>query len=213
MKDSEKENQVEDSHTDSSANDGQADETQAGDVAKSEELSPEQALHAAEQKASDNWDQLLRTKAEMENLRRRNSRDIEDAHKFALERFINDLLPVRDSMEMGLDAATETVEVDKLKEGMDLTLKMMISSLEKVGLVCISPEIGEKLNPELHQAMSMQEEPNAQPNTILMVMQKGYSLNERLIRPAMVIVAKALTTKEIKASSDENPGSGIDEKA
>lgn len=151
-------------------------------------------LEDARNKADENWNQLLRTQAEMENLKKRCQRDVESAHKFALDRFSQELLPIRDSMEMGIDAAQgEHVDPAKLKEGMELTLKMLVTAMEKFGISEVNP-VGERFNPELHQAMSMQESPEAEANTVLAVVQKGYQLNERLIRPAMVIVAKAPAT-------------------
>jgi molecular chaperone GrpE len=147
-------------------------------------------LAAAEQKASDNWDQLLRTRAEMENLRRRTQRDLESAHKYALERFVNELLPVKDSLEMGLEASKqEGANLEKLREGTEMTLSMLTQALAKFNVVEINP-MGEKFNPEQHQAMVMQPNASVEPNTVLAVMQKGYLLNERLVRPAMVVVSK-----------------------
>lgn len=190
----------------------------AGNAAAMDVNSLQQALQEAEQRAQDHWDHLLRNKAELDNVRKRQARELEDAHKFALERFIQDLLPVRDSMEMGLDAAGDNVDIGKLREGIDLTLKMLISSLDKVGLEVISPEKGEKLNPEIHQAMSLQEDAQAESNTILTVAQKGYLLNGRLIRPAMVIVAKASGKKQLDIQKDQDKqgndtGSQLDEQA
>lgn len=136
-------------------------------------------------------DQLLRLQAEMENTRRRAAQDVDKAHKFALEKFAQELLPVKDSLELGLLASTSHDEaVAKLREGMELTLKMLGSCMEKFGIVEVSPQ-GQPFNPEHHQAMTMQESSEHQPNTVMHVMQKGYLLNERLLRPAMVVVSKA----------------------
>ncbi|MDH5777955.1 MAG: nucleotide exchange factor GrpE, partial [Gammaproteobacteria bacterium] len=116
-----------------------------------------QRLSEAEAKAQEHWDQLLRTKAEMDNLRRRTERDLENAHKYALERFALELLPVKDSLEMGLSAAeNEGAEVASLKEGTELTLKMLETAMEKFGIAHVHP-IDEVFNPELHQAISMLE--------------------------------------------------------
>ena len=171
--------------------------TQATDKASADEvtLTPNDELaarlQAAEQKANDNWDQLLRTRAEMENLRRRTQRDLENAHKYALEKFISELLPVKDSLEMGLDAAKQdNAAIDKLCEGTELTLNMLANALNKFNVVEINPK-GEKFNPEHHQAMAMQPSAELEPNTVMVVMQKGYLLNDRLMRPAMVMVSKA----------------------
>lgn len=148
-------------------------------------------LQAAEQKAADNWDQLLRTRAEMENLRRRTQRDLENAHKYALEKFAGELLPVKDSLELGLDAAKQNnANIEKLCEGTELTLNMLANALAKFNVVELNPK-GEKFNPEHHQAMAMQPSAELEPNTVMVVMQKGYLLNDRLMRPAMVMVSKA----------------------
>lgn len=171
--------------------------SQATDNASSEQvtLTPSEELaarlQAAEQKAADNWDQLLRTRAEMENLRRRTQRDLENAHKYALEKFVSELLPVKDSLEMGLDVAKQgSADVEKICEGTELTLNMLVNALGKFNVVEINPQ-GQKFNPEHHQAMAMQPSANMEPNTVMAVMQKGYLLNERLMRPAMVLVSKA----------------------
>ena len=150
-----------------------------------------QLLEDARGKADEHWDLYMRTQAELENLRRRSVRDVENAHKFGLEKFVNELLPVMDSMELGMAAANgEEEAVKPLLEGMDLTLKMFQSVLEKMGISAVNPE-NEAFNPEFHQAMSMQETADVAPNTVLAVMQKGYVMNERLVRPAMVVVSKA----------------------
>lgn len=148
-------------------------------------------LAAAEEKAAKNYDLALRTQAEMENIKRRTSIDLEKAHKFALEKFANDLLPVKDSLEMGLTAgqSAEDGQLEKIVEGVELTLKMFADVLAKNGVEEVNPE-GEKFNPEHHQAMTMQPHPEHPANTVIAVMQKGYLLNERLIRPAMVMVSK-----------------------
>jgi len=160
-----------------------------GEALSAEELI--ERLDAAEKKATDNWDQLLRTKAEMDNIRRRTQKDLENAHKFALEKFITELLAVKDSLELGVSAAQqENVTVESLKEGSEMTLSMLAGVFEKFNVVEVNPE-GEKFNPEHHQAMSMQPNPDLEPNTVMAVMQKGYLLNERLVRPAMVMVSKA----------------------
>jgi molecular chaperone GrpE len=147
-------------------------------------------LEDARNKADDNWNQLLRAKAEQENLARRHERELENAHKFALERFATDILAVRDSMELGLQAANnEGADVDSLRQGTELTLKLLSDVMEKFKIVQIDPE-GEPFNPEFHQAMSTQPRDDVPPNTVIAVMQKGYILNERLIRPAMVMVSQ-----------------------
>ena len=135
-------------------------------------------------------DQLLRMQAEMENQRKRAQNDVTKAHKFALEKIALDLLPVKDSLEMGLQAATaEDAEPGKIVEGSELTLKMLAQALEKYNIIEVNP-VDEKFDPEFHQAMSMQPVEGKEPNTVASVMQKGYTLNDRLIRPALVMVAK-----------------------
>ena len=148
-------------------------------------------LEDARTKADENWDQLVRTRAEMDNLRKRQARELENAHKFALERFVNALLPVRDSMEMGLMAASEEgADVAKLREGTELTLKLMADVMDKFDVAQIDPA-GQPFDPELHQAMSLTPRDDVPPNTVVIVVQKGYTLNGRLVRPAMVIVSQA----------------------
>ncbi len=187
------------------------DESQGTEQKKNDEFPDEggQALlEDARAKADQHYDQLVRLQAEMENLRKRTKRDLESAHKFALENICRELLAVRDSMEMGLQAAEiETADLDTMRQGMDLTLKMFAAMMDKFAMLQVNPPKGEKLNPELHQAMSMQEDADAEPNTILTVVQKGYTLNSRLMRPAMVIVAKAVS------DDDKKIGSEIDEQA
>lgn len=152
-------------------------------------------LEEAQAKAEENWDKALRLQAELDNSQRRAQRDVENAHKFALEKFAQELLPVKDSLEMGLAAAegSDHEVADKLREGTELTLKMLSSAMEKFGIKEVDPE-GESFNPDWHQAMTMQESAEHEPNTVLAVMQKGYLLNERLLRPAMVVVCKASET-------------------
>ena len=177
----------------------QDSETEA--VASDEHL--QQQLEEAEAKAKENWDQLLRVKAEQENLRRRHEREVENAHKYALERFVQDLLPVIDSLEMGAEAAaSEGATLDKVREGTELTLKMLLSTIDKFGIQAVHPE-GEPFNPEYHQAMSMLESPEHAANTVMNVMQKGYTLYERLIRPAMVVVSKGESTTKKSESETE----------
>ncbi|MBT3205289.1 MAG: nucleotide exchange factor GrpE [Gammaproteobacteria bacterium] len=148
-------------------------------------------LAKAQVTIKDYWDQIMRLNAEMENNRKRAQRDIENAHKFAVKNFAEALLPVSDSMEMGLNAAqAENANMDSIKEGITMTLELFQKTLEKNGITSVDPQ-GEKFDPEQHQAMSMMESDEADPNTVMAVMQKGYLLNERLIRPAMVVVSKA----------------------
>ena len=148
-----------------------------------------QRLDEQKRIAVENQDRMLRAQAELDNMRKRTARDIENAHKYALERFITNLLPVLDSMEMGISASSNTEGLDSVLEGMHLTYKMFTSTLEKFGVKVIDPQ-GEKFNPEQHEAVSMQETGDIETGTVITVMQKGYELNGRLVRPAMVVVAK-----------------------
>ena len=149
-----------------------------------------EALAEARRAAQDNLDRALRAHAELENVRRRVERDLQNAHKFALERFVSELLPVKDSLELGLSASTEKgASVASIAQGAELTLRMLEQAMEKFGVTAVDPA-GEPFNPEFHQAMTMQESDTSESGTVLTVVQKGYLLNERLVRPAMVIVAK-----------------------
>jgi molecular chaperone GrpE len=146
-------------------------------------------LEDARAKADQAHDRLLRTRAEMENMSRRQAKELENAHKFALEGFIRELLQVRDSLELGHAAAQEPdADVAKLREGTGLTLKLLGDVMGKFGVERIDPE-GEPFNPELHQAMSMQPRADLPPNTVTNVIQSGYTLNGRLVRPALVMVS------------------------
>ena len=163
---------------------------EAGDSSEPDHEELHALLTDARSKADEHWDQCLRLQADIDNLRKRSERDLVNAHKFALEKIAAELLPVRDSLEMGLVAAGENHDVEKLIEGSELTLKMLGSVLEKFNIKEINP-VDEKFNPDYHEAMSMQERADVEPNTVVVVMQKGYLLNDRLIRPAMVMVSKA----------------------
>lgn len=148
---------------------------------------PEEMLKEAERKAQEHYDAWMYAKAEGENIRRRASEDISKAHKFAVERFSSEMLAVKDSLEAGLAVKTATVE--SFKSGMELTLKQLSGIFEKFNIREINP-VGEKFDAHKHQAIGMVE--SGQPaNTVVQVMQKGYALNDRVLRPAMVMVAKA----------------------
>jgi molecular chaperone GrpE len=147
------------------------------------------ALADAEAKAGENWNNYLRAVAELENYRKRVARDLENAHKFGLEKFAADLLEVRDSLELGLEAG-EKADVRSLLAGKEATLRLLNKAFEKQGITEINP-VGAPFDPQLHEAMAMQESATAEPNTVLQVVQKGYQLNGRLLRPARVIVSKA----------------------
>ena len=146
-------------------------------------------LEQAVEQAGAERERALRTRAEMENLRKRAARDVENAHKYALQGFVGELLPIMDSLQLGLAAAGDTEAVRDLREGMALTLKMFSAALEKFGVRVIDP-LDEKFNPEQHEAVSMQEAEGRASGTVISVMQKGYELNGRLIRAATVMVAK-----------------------
>ncbi len=155
-----------------------------------EAASVEEQLAQAQDTIKDYWDQMMRLRAEIENNRKRAERDIENAHKYALKGFIEELLPVVDSMEMGHNAAAaDNATLDNIREGSILTMSMFFQVLEKNGLEHIDP-VGEKFDPEQHQAISMVDAEGIDSGTIVEVMQKGFALNERLVRPAMVVVAK-----------------------
>lgn len=145
------------------------------------------ALAAAEAKALESRDLYMRALAELDNVRKRATRDVEHAHKYAVDRFANDLIGVKDSLELGLAASAD---IETLKAGTEATLKLLAKAFEKAGLIEIEP-LGEPFNPELHEAMAMQPSAEHVPDSILQVVQKGYQLNGRLLRPARVIVARA----------------------
>lgn len=181
--------------------DTEIDET--AESSENEEVTLEAQLADAQAKADDNWDQLVRTRAEMENSRRRSERELANAHKYALEKFAQELLPVIDSMEMGVLAAQdENADVSKLREGTEMTLKMFEAAIEKFGIKGVHPH-GETFNPDHHQAMTMIDSPDHEPNTVVDVMQKGYLLNERLVRPAMVVVSSANSGTDSKSDDKE----------
>ena len=150
----------------------------------------EQALAEAEAKVAEQKDSVLRAAADAENVRRRAALDVEKAHKFALEKFVNELLPVIDNMERALVGAENADEAIKpVLEGVELTQKTFVSAVEKFGVKAVDP-VGEAFNPEQHQAIGMQPSAEFPANTVMLVMQKGYLLNDRLLRPAMVMVSQ-----------------------
>jgi molecular chaperone GrpE len=144
-------------------------------------------LAAARAKADENWERYLRAAAELENVRKRAARDVENARKFALERFGKELLAVRDTLEMGL-AAADSATVESLIEGKQATLKLLTTVMSQFGMEEVDPA-GEPFDPELHEAISVQPSETVEPGSVVNVVQKGYTLNGRLLRPAMVIVA------------------------
>lgn len=148
---------------------------------------PEDPVRDALAKAEDSWNQYLRTAAELENVRKRAARDQENARKYGVEKLAGELLTVLDSLEAGLEAGANAT-VEDLVAGKEATLNLLRSTLEKHGVSEVDPE-GEPFDPKLHEAMSMQQSTTAEPGSVLTVVQKGYELNGRLLRPARVIVA------------------------
>ena len=165
----------------------QEEQTTAADPAQETLPSLEEQIQAAERKAQEHYDAWMYAKAEGENIRRRAEEDTAKAQKFAVERFSGEMLAVMDSLQAGL--AVETENVESFKNGMELTLKQLNSVFEKFGIKEVNPVV-EKLDPHNHQASGMVES-DQEPNTVVSVMQKGYTLHDRVLRPAMVMVAKA----------------------
>lgn len=151
-------------------------------------------FEALQAKADENWAQYLRAAAEIENMRKRAQRDVENAHRYALERFVADLAPVRDSLEMGLAAAGTSEETAALREGVAMTLKQLDDVLVRHGVDIINPAKGEGFDPEKHEAMQVVPDSEAQPDTVVLVVQKGLSLNGRVMRPARVLVSGTPST-------------------
>jgi len=148
-------------------------------------------LETAKQTIADQKDSVVRAAADVDNMRRRAAQDVEKAHKFALEKFANELLPVIDNLERAIEFSDKENETLKpLLEGIDMTVKSFNDAVAKFGVEIVNPQ-GEQFNPDFHQAMSIQPSNDVTPNTVLAVMQKGYTLNGRLLRPAMVMVSKA----------------------
>ena len=135
-------------------------------------------------------DEMLRARAELDNVRKRAQRDVESAHKYGVEKLVDALLPVKDSLDLGLDAAGAVTDVNSLREGMTMTVQMFDAALTRIGVQTIG-ETGVRFDPEQHQAMMMEPSHEAEAGTVLRVLQKGYRMSERLVRPAMVVVAKA----------------------
>lgn len=158
------------------------------EAAESDAVASEVA--ALEEQLAQAKDQVLRAHADAQNARRRAEQDVEKAHKFALEKFAKELLPVIDSLERAIEAFDQAGADEALKEGVEMTLSMFISTLGKFNVEQLNPQ-GEPFDPQFHEAMSMVPNPEVEPNTVIAVMQKGYLLNGRLVRPAMVMVSKA----------------------
>ena len=189
--------QSESATTEDLVDSGDPQNSEQGDF--SEDLSLDQTLEklaAAQLAAEDAKDDLLRVQAEMQNLRRRTEQDIEKAHKYGQEKFSIELLSVMDNLERALTAASEHEDdsVKAIYDGVDLTLKSFVDCFSKFNIETLDP-LGEPFDPQIHQAMGMQENPDVEPNTVIAVMQKGYTLFGRVIRPAMVMVAKEPSLK------------------
>ena len=171
------EEKVEDKNVEQATTDEQSDDLQT-------------QLEEAQQSAKDNWDKVLRAQAEMKNLKRRNAKDLENAHKFALDGFVKALLEVKDSLTMGLKTANEEkATIEHIIEGLEMTDKVFLSTMEKFGVEVINPT-DEAFNPEFHEAVTMVPMPDKESNSVLEVVQIGFTLNGRLVRPAMVVVVQ-----------------------
>lgn len=155
----------------------------------------QQKIKELEGKAASNWDMLLRAKADEENLRKRSRLDIENAHKYAIEKFARSMLDIVDSLERGIELSNneaidnEAVVIKSLKDGMELTLKLLLDNLDQFGIKMLNPK-GEAFNPTQHEALAMQEQSDIPPNSVISVIQKGFVIHERILRPARVIVSK-----------------------
>lgn len=174
--------------------DAEAQEAAAGAIEEDTVPDLQDELEAALREVDKFRDVALRAEAELQNVRRRAERDVENAHKFGLEKFISNLLPVADSLEKAIEAVDQAEGIEDgaaraIVEGVGLCQKLLLDVLAKEGVAVIDPE-GEPFDPNLHQAMSMIEVPDAEPGSVVAVIQKGYTLNSRLVRPAMVMVSK-----------------------
>ena len=173
------------------ANESNPPESDEQEVAQPSEEAGD-ALEIALAEAEKFRDLALRSEAEMQNLRKRSERDVQNAHKFGVERLVQNLLPVMDSLEKAIETSeqAQTPEDDPQLEGLRLCLKLFSEVLEKEGIVVVDP-LGTPFDPNLHEALSLIENPELEPNSVMAVIQKGYQLHERLVRPAMVMVSKA----------------------
>ena len=162
------------------------DEPGAGDNTQEDTIEGDETAELTA-RAEENWDKYLRIAAELENVRKRAARDVENARKFALERFSADLLDVRDSLEMALSAADDA-SLESFRQGSESTLKLLAGVMQRFGVEELDP-LGEPFDPQMHEAMTMQPAADAEPGSVLTVFQKGYALNGRLLRPARVVVA------------------------
>ncbi len=189
----------------------QAEATEATEATETaEELNEvdqlKQQVEELKAKADENWNLYLRSQADIENVRKRASRDVESAHKYAIDKFVAELLPIKESMDLGYAAShEENADIAKIKEGTELTLKMFGSMFDKFKIVELNP-VGEKFNPTFHEAISMLPSPEYEANMVMTVVQKGYLLNERVVKPALVVVSNGPGLQK-----DEQPS--IDETA
>ncbi|MGP8035286.1 MAG: nucleotide exchange factor GrpE [Steroidobacteraceae bacterium] len=149
----------------------------------------QRSLADAEERAKTHWEQYVRTLAELDNVRKRAARDVEAANRYGLEKFAAELLPVKVSLELAVQNAARA-DAASLKEGQEATLQLLNRALERLGITLINPQ-GQPFDPARHEAMMTQESKEAQPNSVLQVVQPGYELNGRLLRPARVIVARS----------------------
>ncbi|NLJ11803.1 nucleotide exchange factor GrpE [Denitrificimonas caeni] len=185
--------------------DEQTLDEQTSDVPADEQQAAAGSVESAQERIAELEDQLasaqenvLRAAAEVQNIRRRADQDVEKAHKFALEKFATDLLAVLDSLERGIEVSDATDEaIRPMREGMELTYKLFLDTMKRFKVERLDPQ-GEPFNPEEHQAMAMEESTHVEPNSVLKVFQCGYSMNGRLLRPAMVVVSKAPSEPPVK---------------
>ncbi len=193
------------------ANDEVTEQDQAEateEIETSEELSEvdqlRQQVEELKAKADENWNLYLRSQADIENVRKRATKDVESAHKYAIDKFVAELLPIKESMDLGYAASHEDdADIAKIKEGTELTLKMFSSMFDKFKIVEVNP-VGEKFNPAFHEAISMLPSPEFEANIVMNVVQKGYLLNERVVKPALVVVSNGPgPQKEEQPSIDE----------
>jgi len=172
------------------AEEEQVEATEAATAPEDAELTLEEEVERLEADLAEAKDAALRAQADAANVQRRAEQEIDKARKFALDRFVGELLPVVDNMERALSAAADSDADATITEGLELTLKSFMDALKRAGVEAVDPQ-GEPFDPQLAQAMSMVPNPDVEPNTVIAVMQKGYTLNGRLVRPAMVMVSKA----------------------
>lgn len=178
---------VEEVQADDVVNEIPEQSAEVADQADAGKLAAELAAAVAEVESLK--DQMLRIQADAQNVRRRAEQDVEKAHKFGVEKFANEMLPIMDSLERAIEAFGDDEALASMREGVEMTMNMFLSGLEKFKMEQVNP-LGEAFDPALHQAMSMVEAADAEPNSVIAVMQKGYTLHGRLVRPAMVVVAK-----------------------